>query len=73
MDPERRVTFEGVQAHPWVQAVSAWAPQGGSVYGNAVAGAPDEDIVAELELWGYTRHDVWQASVRVLSRARVCV
>jgi len=27
VDPEKRVNFEQVQGHPWVQAVAAWVPQ----------------------------------------------
>jgi len=58
VDPDKRATFEQVQAHPWVTAVAAWAPQGGSVY--ALTGGPDEQVVAELEMAGYSRPEILQ-------------
>ncbi|KAF5828215.1 hypothetical protein DUNSADRAFT_18019 [Dunaliella salina] len=58
VDPDKRATFEQVLAHPWVTAVAAWAPQGGSVY--ALTGGPDERVVAQLEMAGYERQQILQ-------------
>lgn len=75
LDPEQRITLEGVWAHPWVASAPRWEPPGvgaGRLYRcltDPTTGAvlPDEAVMAQLEALGADT-----AAIRRALRSREC-